>query len=182
MRTKFLTFFLLFSVYVQGQSYELINEVIKPSNSIEEKIYLRETFLDLEQSPFDFENFNQKTLEFWWNINPRSPSIDVFLREFKFDYLYLEIKDLIQVSNMRIKPKLLNNTFIIVDDVFEKKNKKYNYLTLSKPIFNCNKDWAILIKSFYKPFTQTGSGGVMCVYKKNNETWELYHSFNIWLM
>ena len=39
MNTKFLIPFLLLSMLVQGQSYELINEVIKPNNSIEEKIY-----------------------------------------------------------------------------------------------------------------------------------------------
>lgn len=182
MNTKFLIPFLLLSMLVQGQSYELINEVIKPNNSIEEKIYLKEGFLDLEDSPFDLENFNQKTLEFWWNVNPKSPSIDVFLEELKFDYLYIEIRDLIHNSGLKLKPELLKNTFIVVDDTFEKKNKKYNYLTISKPIFNCNKDWAILIKSSYRPFTQTGSGGVMYVYKKNMGAWELYHSFNIWLM
>lgn len=56
-------------------------------------------------------------------------------------------------------------------------NKKHLYI--SKPYFNCNRDWAFIITSTYIPYADFSSGGIMNIYI--NGKWIIYKKLNLWL-
>ena len=170
----------LSSIVLKAQEeYNFINEVIHYNDKYDEKIYISNSFLSIKDTPLCLEKFNNETLEFWWKMNPKAPPIELFLSNFNIDYLAFKFRELCVDSSL--KTELLGNKFYVVDEKYKKENPKKTYLTISRPIFNCTQKWAIILKSNYRPYTQTGGNVMMHIYVEIEGKWVLYYSFNIGL-
>ncbi len=67
-----------------------------------------------------------------------------------------------------------------IDD-FRKYLKK-GFISFTKPIFNNSKDWAFIITESYNPYLHIAGGGMLRVYRRIDNKWELYHTVTLWFV
>jgi len=181
-------FIMIYCVGLNAQDYQFINEVILPyketnykdNNAISlDSIYLMKKFIIIGKDFSKIEYFNEKSIKFWWNDNRNSPLVELFLKNFNFEHLKA---DLIRSKNDSIIDfTKLNKYFHSTDENYQNEYPKNQYLSISKPFFNCNRDWCFIIKSKYIPYVQAGGNGQMFIYIKINGKWILYNRVDLWL-
>jgi hypothetical protein len=101
------------------------------------------------------------------------------LANFDLNHLKSEINKSQNDSNINFN--FLNKYFYKSNQEYIRENPKKKYLSISRPFFNYNKDWCVIVKSQYIPYTNTGGSGVMYIYVKADDKWILYNVINIWL-
>ena len=177
-------FFLIilnFSSTSGAQDYKFINEVILPyaeNNPIPlDSIYLNKRFITLGEDYIKLEYINEQTIRFWWSNSSKKAPIELFLANFNLNHLKEDI--IKSQKDSIINFKKLNNYFYSYDDEFVIKNQKTRYLSISKPIFNCKKNWSFIVKSEYTPYTNSGGNAVMYIYIKVDSKWILYNTINL---
>jgi len=174
----FVTFFLSCA-----QEYEFINQVITPfekKNPIPlDTIFLRNKFLLPGKGFQSIESFNKPNLKSLWEPIPyvHTPPVELFLHNFDTGYIQSELQKIQNDSLINIEQ--LNKYFYLCSDEFVKNNPRNKYISISKPIFNRNKDWCFIVKSHFIPYVQVG-GGIMEIYVKVNKVWVLYHTLTLW--
>jgi len=167
------------------EEYEVINEVISPfEKNIPiplDSIFLNNKFIVLGVNHFKAENINEETFKFLWNNGDikGQPPIELFFKNFNLSHLKSDI--IKSQSDSIINFKSLKGYFHSSNEAFIKNNPKHKYLSISKPFFNCNKDWCFIVKSQYIPYTSTGGNGVMYIYVKVDDLWVLYNTIDLWL-
>ncbi|MCH7559814.1 MAG: hypothetical protein IIC67_00335, partial [Thaumarchaeota archaeon] len=160
----------IITVNSYSQTYEFINEVLEFTNK--DTLYLKDKFFNLDENFIN--GFNEKNVKDWWYPLPNSktPSIKPFLDNFNINHLKADLLnnrcDTI-IDFKRLKPFLYKSS---IND--EKVHRKRTYITISKPIFNCSKNWAVMIFTAYRPYANAGGGGYMHIYKKRKGKWILY--------
>jgi hypothetical protein len=173
---------LIFFSKINGQEYSFINEVITPyekNNSIPlDSIFLREKFINLKNH-INLKYLNEETIKLWWNNGKKLPPVDLFLKNFDLSHFKAEIKK--TQSDSIIDFESLEKYFYCSNQEYVTNNPKKKYLSISKPFFNFSKDWCVIVKSQYIPYTNTGGSGVMYIYVKVQDKWILYNIINIWL-
>ena len=167
-----------------AQEYDFINEVItsyeKDIPIPLDTIFLNKNFIALGKNHMKIEYLNKNSFEFWWNdLRKNKPPIELFLKNFSLDHLKLEI--LKSQNDSLINFKALNSYFHSSNQEFIKTHPKNTYLSISKPLFNPNKDWCIIVKSSYNPFFNAGGGGMLYIFVKVDDKWILYYRFSLWL-
>ena len=196
MERLFLVFIgLCFSVCVRAQTYEFINEVFKSSN--QDTILLMDKFVVFSEEGIN-TRFNKSNIENLWApliYSDEVPSIEVFFNNFNLNHLRVNL-----ISNRddtKIDFSHLDDTFISVTEndlkeIQEKwknnskfeENKRYLnklYLKVSNPIFNCSKDWVVVITESFSPFLDIGTSGYMNIYRKLKGKWVLYNRLELWI-
>lgn len=160
-----------------SQTYSLINDILEGYKS--DSIYIEEKFMSFDKDNIPLKISKESIEELWTPIpNSNTPSIKLFLDNFDLNHLEWNL----------IKNK--NDTVIdfskLAKSVF-KSSKEYirlntsnTYISISKPIFNCSKNWAIIFTYSVNLAHDNGSG-YMKVYKKINERWVLYHKLELWM-
>lgn len=165
-----------------GQEYSFINEVVtryEKDNVIPvDTIFLREEFINLK-THLKLEYLNEETIKLWWSNGNKLPPIELFLANFDLDHLKSEINK--TQNEFDINFKSLNKYFYKTNQDYVNDNPKKKYLSISRPIFNYSKDWCVIVKSQYVPYTNTGGSGVMYIYVKVKDKWILYNTVNIWM-
>lgn len=151
----------IFSSSLHAQEYEFINQVIVPFDETStvplDTIYLKNKFIILGNDYINLELLNEETIRFWWDNSYKNPPVELFLENYNLTHLKNDI--LLSQKDSNIDFSRLNNYFFSVDNQFIKENPKNNYLSISKPFYNCKKDWCFIIKS--------------------NSKWVLYNTMNV---
>lgn len=178
----FVAFLLTLSNTVIGQEYSFINEVITPyenNNVIPlDTIFLMEEFIDLK-THFKLEYLNEETVKLWWFNGKKLPPVELFLANFDLNHLKSEISK--TQNKLDINFKSLNKYFYKSSQEYIKENPKNKYLSISRPFFNHNQNWCVIVKSEYIPYVNVTSGGVMYIYVKVKDKWILYNTINVWM-
>jgi hypothetical protein len=182
MKDFVLLFSLLLGVYsIRAQEYKFINEVITPfeeySSIPKDTIYIKDKFIVLGKDYLKPEYLNEETIKFLWNNKKNSSPVELFLKNFNLNHLRIDIEQSAKDSIIYIGK--LKNYFYLCDENFIKNNPKKKFLSISKPFFNCNRDWCIIVMSEYIPYTDTGGNALMYIYIKINEKWILYDVLNL---
>ena len=162
---KIIILILLISGPIFGQDYKVLNDIVQ-----NETIYLREYYEPVETKYLSVEFFKGN-----WSELPldKTPSINLFLKNFNFEHT---INDL-GLNTSKIDFEKLNSNYISLESI--KENPSY-YTVISKPMFNCFKDWVIVYKyNVYK--NDVGSTGNFYIYRKINDKWVFYHKVNLWM-
>lgn len=178
MKNLMLSFsFLISIVFVYAQEYEFINEVITPfeANSTipKDTIYIKDKFIVLGKDYLKQEYLNEETIKFLWNNKKDTSPVELFLKNFSIRHLRLDIEE--SINDSIIDFRHLNSCFYPCDNNFIKKNPQKKFLAISKPFFNCKKDWCLIVKSEHIPYTDTGGNALMYIYIKIDDQWILYN-------
>ena len=160
-----------------AQTYQFINQTFE-KEGVDNVVYLFDNFIDLE-TYIKFDSINEETLQLWWSLKQNNPPIELFLNNFNIDEIKSELYKSKEDSIINFNK--LKTFFKRSSADFIKSNPENEYTSISKPIFNKEKNWAIIVKSSFIPYTQTGGSGMMIIYVKINNNWIKYYEFNIWL-
>ena len=165
MKKIIIIVFLFITNYLVAQEYELINDMYKEKTILRKNYELIDT---VYLTPTFFRNN--------WSSLPskKTPSIDIFLANFSFTHIIAEAK---LVNNSSIDFSNLNKNISELTDVGSNNN---NYAVISKPIFNCSKDW-VIVYMFNVFSIDVGNTGHIYIYRKVNENWLYFHKINIWI-
>lgn len=187
--------FLFNSITIYSQSYDFINDVIKHKYS--DTIKLKENFnVDFRIETNSFDEYNIRE---WWKPFPgfAHPSIEPFLNNFNLGHLRSDLLN--NKNDTLIDFSLLEKRFIPItkndlEAIRENMNKDENiakqaytkylnksYIYISKPVFNCSKNWAVIITESFNPYFNIASGGYFKVYRRVDGEWVLYHKFELWM-
>lgn len=179
MKNTILTSFFVFCFlnYGYSQTYDFINQNINSSK--EKHIYLKDRFITdyrVEVKFFDEINFSE-----WWSPFPNSqtPSIKLFFDNFNLLHLKAELET--NKTDSVIDFKKLNKKFYKSSNQDLQQYGERSYLSISKPIFNCSKNWCLIIKSYYTPQGNAGGDGNIFIYRKVGNKWIFYHKFSLWM-
>lgn len=171
----------IFSLKTNAQDYGFINEVITPFEESSEvpidSIFLNKEFIILGKDYINIDMLNEETIKIWWKSSYKKPPVELFLDNYNLRHLKNDILD--SQKDSIIDFSKLEKHFYAVDNQFIKNNSEKNYLSISKPFYNCKKDWCFIIKSKYIPIADTHSGLVMHIYVKSNGKWILYNTINV---
>lgn len=175
---------LFLSSLTYGQQYEFINDVINPyenGNPIpKDSIYLYHQFIPLGTQYLNTESLNEESIRLWWNeIKNNQPPVELFLENFNLEHLKSDITK--SQNDSIIDFNKLEKYFHKSDTKFLKENPRNTIVYISKPYFNCKKDWALIVTSSYLPYVNTSSGGLMNIYVKINGKWILYYKIQLWM-
>lgn len=181
MKLYIVYFFVLIRVInVNAQDYSFINKVITPyekNNPIPlDTIFLEERFIILGKDILEIEYLNKESFKLWWGNN-NMPPLELFYSGYNFNHLKSDI--IKSQKDSIINFKELNNYFYASSKKFIKNNPKNKYLSISKPFFNCSKDWCFIIKSLFIPHTGMGRSHEMYIYIKVNDRWVLYNTITL---
>lgn len=159
---------------IYSQTYNLLNDIFYSNEG--KNMYLNSEFIktngenSIELHKYLNENFIKENWEYLPSSN--TPSLKGFLEN--FDLSIIKKKAYSQNKNKLIKFGKLQKHVIAVNG-FEKSN---SYMVISKPIFNCSKDWAILYK--YSIFSiEVGTSGYLMIYRKLDDKWIEYHKISL---
>lgn len=195
---KNLILFLLISLLSissnNAQTFNFINEVVKYSK--QDTIHLRNNYITefkVEIKYFDEYNFKK-----WWEPipHPNIPPIEPFINNFNLAHLRADL--IANKNDSLIDFKLLNKRFVPVtvkalkkirEELRKKDKSKFDYtkylneayLNISKPIFNCSKDWAIIVTESFSPYLEVATSGYLNIYRKLDDKWILYHKLELWI-
>jgi hypothetical protein len=174
---------LLFTVNLQAQTYDLINDII---NELEaDSIYLKDNFTVLNKNDNDFiVTFLKKDffINNWKSISDdKYPDIKPFLENFDISHLKaiaLNEKGVEKVDFKKLSTKVISKSNFAQEE--RNYGNKKGILHMSKPIFNCSKDWAIVYR-FSEFALDVGNSGDIYIYKKENGKWVYYHNITVWI-
>lgn len=170
-----------FIIVASAQDYKFINEVISPydeNNPIPlDSIYLNKKFIILGENYIKSDYLNEQTIRFWWSSSDKNAPVELFLANFNINHLRENINR--SQKDSIINFKKLNSYFYSCDDVFIAENQKNKYLSISKPFFNCEKNWGFIVKSEYTPYSNSGGNAVMYIYIKVDSKWILYNTLTL---
>lgn len=186
------TLFFESNSYAQNaQGYTLINEVIKYSK--QDTIQLKDKFMIFDLTKVDVKFSKENIEELWTPMpHPDTPPIEPFLNNFNLAHFRADI--IANKNDTLINFNLLNKRFIpyAENDLNKSQNSnsnRHNYtenlnkahLNMSKPIFNCSKNWAIIITESFSPYYDVATSGYLNIYRKTNGKWVLYHKLELWM-
>jgi hypothetical protein len=174
-----LTLLSISTITLKAQTYEFLNDSLVFSR--ENNIYLKNKYLSSKNTS-SIEHFNEYNLKEWWYPmtfdSISMPSIKPFLKSFDFNHLRADI--IANRNDTIIDFKKLNDVFIPVTDDYINKYPKNTYIQISKPYFNCSKDWVILFIDVGNRYYDYGNGYIY-VYRKIKNEWQLYHKIELWI-
>ena len=161
-----------------SQTYEFINDSVVFNQKNE--IYLINWFLSSSNTN-SIANFNEYNLKEWWcpmSLDSVSmPSIKPFLENFNFNHLQADI--IANKNDTLIDFKKLNSAFVSVNNDYINKHPENTFVQISKPYYNCSKNWVILFINKGNRSYNLGKGNI-CIYRKIKDKWILYHKVNLW--
>lgn len=170
--------FIVFCSISESQVYDFLNEDILFKHT--DTVYLKKTFLNIDNH-IKVKFFTEINLRQWWSplplISTKTPSIEPFLDNFDLNHLQ---SDIINSQNDSVIDFLkLNHNFYPASEDFRNENTRLTYVQISKPFYNCSKNWLILfidIGNGYKNY----NSGFFYVYKKEDDKWILYNKVELW--
>ena len=173
---KIILIIFLFTGLAKAQTYELLNERLNNDDTI----YIKYKFDALDNdiiTKYITKNFVINS----WEPLPISnvPDINLFLNNFNLEnakkkaILNNESDSLIDFSQ-------LNNNVVKINETDKHLKSGNNYLVLTKPIFNCDKTWAIsYIYGVYH--FDVGSSGDLVIFRKIKGKWTRFHHLTMWI-
>ena len=146
------------------QEYSLINDIYGDRDEI---VLIDSTFLEL--SEISECCLNRDFFQNNWEPLPSSniPNIATFLDNINFQYFREEIRN---KNHLEINFEKLNDNVKLIN-----KELSNNYLKISRPVLNRNKDWAIFyIENIYAR-KDIGGSNLIIICRKLNSKWIIYH-------
>ncbi|AXT18470.1 hypothetical protein D7030_07545 [Flavobacteriaceae bacterium AU392] len=179
-----LTLFLIFCCNVSNtqDTYQFINDVLLKSGSIE-KLGVHHKFMPILPKGYE-DILHEKVFDDLWNpiksIDKDFPNKAIFLKNINFKHLFAIADGELTGEQEQIDFSKLDNRFKKIENETAFLNeKKSNYLNantilkISKPFFNCSKDWVILRTESYSKIVS--SGQELSIFRKVDGEWILYH-------
>lgn len=169
---------LLFTPRIEAQTYELLNDVFQHSKN--GKVFLKSKFESLNNEKFIKTYLTQSFIKDNWEPLPsdKIPDSSLF-----FDQVSLEhVRAVVLVAPLveEIDFSKLNESFVKVENENEHFKVSDSFQIISKPIFSCDKQWAILYRySVFK--TDVGNSGDIYIYKIADGKWHLFHKITLWM-
>lgn len=174
-----LTLLCISTITLTAQTYEFLNDSLVFSR--DSNIYLKDKFLSSKNNS-SIEHFNEYNLkELWYPIPFDSismPPIKLFLKSFNFNHLRADI--VANKNDTIIDFTKLNEVFIPVNNDYVNKHPKNTYIQISKPYYNCSKDWVIIFIDVGNRYYDYGNGFIY-IYRKIKNEWTLYYKIESWI-
>lgn len=176
-----IVFFMLNSLCVNAQEYQFINSVVTPYEGESaiplDTLFLNNRFIEFGDEYLKVEYDIEQLIRFQWSYRKMAAPVELFLKNFSIKRLQSEIKR--AQGDSEIDFKALNNYFFPVNEEFINSHRRKKYLSISKPLFNKKKDWCVIIKYQYIPYTDTGGNKGMYIYVKVDDKWFLYNTITL---
>lgn len=182
MKNRFVLFLICaFPWVINSQVYDLFNDVLSPSS---DSVYIHsnfepflDPFPDSELDKYLSEHFVRQSWEPITSDN--TPDIELFLEN--MDIIEARTVAIANNSlNKEIEFEKLHSRFIKVVNKSAHLENNLNYIVLSRPIFNNNKDWAIVY--YHTAFhTTVGTSGEMRIFRKIDGKWTYYWQITVWI-
>ncbi|MEZ4793772.1 MAG: hypothetical protein R2783_10000 [Gelidibacter sp.] len=168
----------VFVNHLEAQTYEFLNDALPTSEH--ERIYLKSEFESLNNEKFIKFYLTKNFIEENWEPLPsnHTPDLSLFLKNVSFEHIRAIV--LTSIPNERIDFNQLKPIFVKVEDLKEHLIVNDMCHIISKPIFSCDNEWAIIYK--YSAFkTDVGNSGILLIYKKTEKKWKFYHKITLWI-
>ena len=185
MKQKFILFLVFaFPWFIHSQTYEFFNDIISKDA---DTVYVMSKFEPLEDSYINKYLTEEFIREEWEPLSTEDlPSMEEFLKNVDFR----EARKVAARQNTldeNIDFSLLDRRFIKVVDteLHQQKNKNLHidekpYFVLTRPIFNQNKDWAIVYYYGVSASDVANSGDIR-IFRKVKDHWTFYWKVMIWI-
>lgn len=163
----------------QGIKYELINQMFQSET---DTIKLNKEFKSILPDLDYLQCFQKENLKEIWGSHFQTtnewPSLDTFLTHMDItSFLDFAKKEFKSGAKESIDKSKLNSYAEVL--AIKRKPHKHGdgYFVISRPYFNCNKDWAMI--SVSSVFFGGASGDTIHVYQKIKEKWVLFHKIQL---
>jgi hypothetical protein len=159
------------------QEYNFINTIFKEYKS--DTIYLEKKFLTFDSQTISIK-FSKENIQYLWKPSPLSntPPIDSFFNNFNLFHLKADL--VANKNDSIIDFRKLDKRVFPSSLKYMREHTHLTYISISKPIYNCSKNWAIIFIDSSNLSHDIGSGN-MYIYRKIDEKWILYHTIELWL-
>jgi hypothetical protein len=180
MRNLLLTLSIfIFTTNLKAQTYELLNDIF--SSTKNEKVHLKSDFESLNNEKFLNSYLTENFIKDNWEPLPsiKTPDSSLFFNNVKLEHLRFMVVTP-SSSNQEIDFKKLKESFVRVSDLDEHFKENDTYQVVSKPLFSCNNQWAVIYR--YTVFkSDVGNSGTLYIYRKIDENWVVYHKITLWM-
>lgn len=169
---------LLFTSGIKAQTYEFLNDIFPHSQN--EKVFLKSKFESLNNDKFINVYLTQSFIKNNWEPLPtdKIPDSSLFFKHVSLDHVRAVIIAASVVEEIDFSK--LNASFVKVEDLNEHFKVNDNFQVVSKPIFSCDKLWAMIYR--YTVFkVDVGNSGDFLIYKKTDGKWHLFHKITLWM-
>src|SRR5690606_37763390 len=108
----------------------------------------------------------------------KTPDASVFFSNVSLEHLRAMV--LSSPKTEEIDFSQLNEYFVKVNDAKQHFKNNESFIVISKPLFSCNNQWALLYK--YSVFKKdVANSGMLYIYRKINDKWTLFHKITLWI-